>query len=414
KTLFITGASREIGLAIALRAARDGANIVVAAKTATAHPKLPGTIYTAAEEIEKAGGKALPCVVDIRMEDQVQKAVNEAVAQFGGIDILVNNASAINLVNTETLTMKSFDLMHGINSRGTFLCSKLCIPYLSKSANPHILNISPPLSMRQRWFKDHVGYTMAKYGMSMCVLGMSPELAKYGIAVNALWPRTAILTAAMKMLAGGDEVASQCRKPEIMADAAYLVLTKDSRTFSGQFCIDDDVLRREGGLTDKDLEQYSCVPGGQLLPDFFLDEPDAAKPAATSASSGAQSGQQQPGADVEASMKHLATAIDAEAVGLVKGLVELQLTDLNRSWLLNLKSMPGGLSEIRPGDSGSTEKPDTCMTMKSADLQQLVSGKLSATGAFMAGKLRITGNMGVAMKLEKVFRKAVAASSAKL
>lgn len=365
-----------------------------------------------------------------RMEDQVQKAVNEAVAQFGGIDILINNASAINLVNTETLTMKSYDLMHGINARGTFLCSKLCIPHLAKSANPHILNISPPLSMRPRWFKDHVGYTMAKYGMSMCVLGMAPELAKHGIAVNALWPRTAILTAAMKMLAGGDEVASQCRKPEIMADAAYLVLTKDSRTFSGQFCIDDDILKRDGGLTDKDLERYSCVPGGQLLPDFFLDEPEESKSTPNGSieslrqsyldTAGKKPEQQQQkqesggsAANVDASLKHLASAIDAEAVGLVKGLVQLQLTDVNRSWLLNLKSMPGGLSEIAAGAELS-DKPDTCMTMKSADLQQLVSGKLSATGAFMAGKLRITGNMSVAMKLEKVFRKAVAASKAKL
>uniref|UniRef100_A0A1I8FDW2 Hydroxysteroid dehydrogenase-like protein 2 n=1 Tax=Macrostomum lignano TaxID=282301 RepID=A0A1I8FDW2_9PLAT len=386
KTLFITGASRG-----------NWARNRLCAQPATLWPpRLPplipsclATIYTAAEEIEKAGGKALPCNGGPGAEGGERSR-----GSVRRIDILVNNASAINLVNTETLTMKSFDLMHGINSRGTFLCSKLCIPYLSKSANPHILNIS-----------RHCPCGSAGSRTTMCVLGMSPELAKYGIAVNALWPRTAILTAAMKMLAGGDEVTllwpPSAASRRLWLTPPYLVLTKDSRTFSGQFCIDDDVLRREGGLTDKDLEQYSCAASCCLI--FFLDEPDAAKPAATSASSGAQSGQQQPGADVEASMKHLATAIDAEAVGLVKGLVELQLTDLNRSWLLNLKSMPGGLSEIRPGDSGSTEKPDTCMTMKSADLQQLVSGKLSATGAFMAGKLRITGNMGVAMKLEKVF-----------
>ena len=267
KTLFISGASRGIGLAIALRAARDGANVAIAAKTADPHPKLAGTIYTAAAEVEAAGGKALPMVVDIRHEDQVWLAVQKTVETFGGIDILVNNASAISLTGTMQTPLKKFDLMHQINTRGTFACSQACIPFLAKSANPHILNISPPLSMNPKWFKGHVAYTMAKFGMSMCVLGMSPELAPKGIAVNALWPRTTIATAAVEML-GGDAMMQSSRKPDIMADAAYAILTKNSRECTGNFFIDEDLLRAEG-VTD--LEQYAMVPGGKLLPDYFLD-----------------------------------------------------------------------------------------------------------------------------------------------
>ncbi|MBX7165077.1 MAG: NAD(P)-dependent oxidoreductase [Pirellulales bacterium] len=267
KTLFITGASRGIGLSIALRAARDGANIVIAAKTSEPHPKLPGTIYTAANEVEAAGGKAFPLVVDIRNEDQVYTAVEQAVGRFGGIDILVNNASAISLTGTLETPMKRYDLMHQINTRGTYVCSQACIPHLKKAANAHILNNSPPLNMHPRWFKNHVAYTMAKYGMSMCVLGMSAELADAGIAVNAIWPRTAIATAAMKML-GGDAAMNQCRKPEIMADAAYAILTSDSRKCTGNFFIDEDLLRERGV---KDFEQYAVVPGHELMPDFFLD-----------------------------------------------------------------------------------------------------------------------------------------------
>jgi len=267
KTLFITGASRGIGLAIALRAARDGANIVIAAKTTEPHPKLPGTIYTAAEEIEKAGGKALPYVVDVREEAQIQAAVQKAVETFGGIDILINNASAISLTKTTDTPMKRYDLMHQINTRGTFACSQACIPFLKKAANPHILNISPPLQMETRWFAPHVAYTMAKFGMSMCVLGMAGELAADGIAVNALWPRTTIATAAVQNLLGGDEVVKGSRKPDIMADAAYIILTKPSREFTGQFCIDDETLA-SAGITD--LESYSVVPGAKLLPDFFV------------------------------------------------------------------------------------------------------------------------------------------------
>ncbi|KAI1904896.1 hypothetical protein AGOR_G00010390 [Albula goreensis] len=265
-TLFITGASRGIGKAIALKAAKDGANVVIAAKTAQAHPKLPGTIYTAAEEIEAAGGKALPCIVDVRDEKQIGDAVDQAVQKFGGIDIVVNNASAINLTGTLETPMKKVDLMLGINLRGTYLTSKMCIPYLLKSKNPHILNLSPPLNLNPIWFKNHTAYTMAKYGMSMCVLGMSEEF-RGSIAVNALWPKTAIQTAAMDML-GGDGVGKQCRKVEIMADAAYSILSKPS-SYTGNFIIDEDILKQEG---IKDFDIYAVAPGHPLLPDFFLDE----------------------------------------------------------------------------------------------------------------------------------------------
>ncbi|MCL2723790.1 MAG: NAD(P)-dependent oxidoreductase [Polyangiaceae bacterium] len=270
KTLFITGASRGIGKAIALRAARDGANVVIAAKTAEPNPKLPGTIFSAKEEIEAAGGKALACIVDVRMEDQIHAAVENAVSTFGGIDILVNNASAISLTGTLETPMKRFDLMHGVNVRGTFACSQACIPYLSNSDNPHILNISPPLNMEARWFSPHVAYTMAKFGMSMCVLGMADELKSKGIAVNALWPRTAIATAAVQNLLGGDAAIRGCRKPEIMADAAHTILTRKSSEFTGHFMIDEDVLRSAG---ISDLSHYAVTPGMKdedLFPDYFI------------------------------------------------------------------------------------------------------------------------------------------------
>lgn len=265
KTIFITGASRGIGKSIGLRLAREGANIIVAAKTAKPHPKLPGTIYTAAEEMEKAGGKALPVVVDVREQQKVQDAVNQAVKTFGGIDICINNASAIQLTSTLETDMKRYDLMHQINTRGTFLVSQTCIPHLLKAENPHVLNISPPLSMETRWFAPHVAYTMAKYGMSMCVLGMSGEF-KGRIAFNALWPRTAIATAAVQML-GGEEMMRQSRKPEIMADAVFHVLSKDFKNYTGQFLIDEEVLQAEGV---NDFDVYAYAPGEKLMPDFFL------------------------------------------------------------------------------------------------------------------------------------------------
>ncbi|XP_050101011.1 hydroxysteroid dehydrogenase-like protein 2 [Anopheles aquasalis] len=270
-TLFITGASRGIGKAIALKAARDGANIVLAAKTAEPHPKLEGTIYTAAAEIEAAGGKALPCVVDVRSEEAVRDAVQKAVAKFGGIDILVNNASAISLTGTEQTEMKRYDLMHSINTRGTFLVSKECLPYLRKSKHAHILNISPPLNMDPHWFSNHVAYTMAKYGMSMCVLGMAREFADAKISVNALWPRTLIYTAAVEMLHGRDSF-EYSRKPDIMADAAYAILSRAPGTRTGNFYIDDDLLAEEG---IKDFKQYACVPENalKLAQDIYVDTP---------------------------------------------------------------------------------------------------------------------------------------------
>jgi len=268
KTVFISGASRGIGKAIALRAAADGANIVIAAKTAEPHPRLPGTIYTAAEEIEKAGGKALPLMVDIRFGEQIAAAVGKAVETFGGIDILVNNASAIQLTGTLETPLKRYDLMNQVNARGTFACSQACIPHLLKAGNPHILNISPPLNMQAKWFKNHVAYTMAKYGMSLCVLGMAAEFAEKGLAVNALWPRTAIATAAVMNLLGGKEAVARCRTPQIMADAAHVVLCSDSKTTTGNFFIDDDVLKG-AGVTD--LSAYANVPDDQLMPDFFVE-----------------------------------------------------------------------------------------------------------------------------------------------
>ena len=271
KRIFITGGSRGIGLAIALKAARDGASVAIAAKTAEVNPKLPGTIYSAAAEIEAAGGVAIPIQCDLRDEEQITASIAKAAAEFGGIDILINNASAINLTKTEATPAKRFDLMFDVNVRGTFLTSQAAIPHLRESAkagrNPHILTLSPPLSMKAKWFQHHVAYTMAKYGMSMCVLGMSEEFRKEGIAVNALWPRTAIDTAALQMIPGVDTAA--CRTPEILADAAYIILNRESKGCTGNFFVDDELLASEG-ITD--LEKYSVVPGTKdFLLDFFLD-----------------------------------------------------------------------------------------------------------------------------------------------
>ena len=271
KTLFITGASRGIGLAIAKRAAQDGAQIVIAAKTTEPNPKLPGTIHSAAAEIVAAGGQALAVQTDIRDEASVLAAMEQAVARFGGIDILVNNASAISLTNTPSTPMKRFDLMFGVNVRGTFLCTQAALPHLKRAAqagrNPHVLNMGPPLSMRENWFRDHTAYTMAKYGMSMCTLGHAGEFRPLGIAVNSLWPRTAIATAALQMIPGLD--IARCRTPQILADAAHAILTSDARTTTGNFFIDDEVLASHG-VTD--LDCYSVTPGNRdFLPDFFLD-----------------------------------------------------------------------------------------------------------------------------------------------
>ena len=278
KTLFITGASRGIGLAIGLRAARDGANIVVAAKTAAPHKKLPGTVYSAAEDIEKAGGRALPLVVDVREPDSVNAAVAAAVDQFGGIDICVNNASAIQLTGTLATDIRRYDLMNQVNARGTFIVSRACLPHLLKAETPHVLMLSPPLDMSPRWFGSHVAYTMAKYGMSMCVLGMAEEFRDQGVAFNALWPRTGVATAAIEFALAGEEGMKHCRTPEIIADAAYAIFNKPSGQCTGNFFIDDVLLYAEG---ERDFDKYRVDPTKALMPDFFVPENTPLPPGVT-------------------------------------------------------------------------------------------------------------------------------------
>lgn len=407
KTVFISGASRGIGKAIALRCAKDGANVIIAAKTAEPHPKLPGTIYTAAKEIEEAGGNCLPCMVDIRYEDQVQKAFEDGAKKFGGIDILINNASAISLTGTLDTPMKKYDLMNQVNARGTFLCSKAAIPYLQKSKNPHILNLSPPLSLNPKWFKNNVAYTMAKYGMSFCVLGMSEEFKEDGIAVNALWPRTAIATDAIDFI-GSVEMRKQSRTVDIMADAAYQILTKDSRTFTGKFVIDEHILRDECGVTN--FDKYAVAPGNPLLLDFFLDEEENAqsatlvgqiksstpssKPAAAEQATSAGSGT----ANVASSMDKIRAMISPDLIQKMKGVYLFKIPDANPTdWYLDLKNGDGCLT------SGQYEGKVNCtMTMNAEVFEKLVKGDLKPTAAFMTGKLKIKGDMGLAMKLEKL------------
>ena len=275
KTLFVTGASRGIGLAIALRAARDGANIAIAAKTAEPHPKLPGTVYSAAREIEQAGGHALPLVVDVRDEAAVVAAVRECAEHFGGIDICVNNASAINLASIAQIDMRRYDLIQQINTRGTFVASRACLPYLQRAANPHILTLSPPLDLRPKWFAGHLAYSLSKYGMSLCMLGLAEEFRAAGVACNALWPRTTIATAAVEFALGGTEMMRRSRKPEIVAEAAYVILNRPSRECTGQFFIDDNVLFDAGV---RDFGPYSVQPGGKLLGDIFIDARSPAPP----------------------------------------------------------------------------------------------------------------------------------------
>ncbi|XP_066507326.1 hydroxysteroid dehydrogenase-like protein 2 [Hoplias malabaricus] len=398
-TLFITGASRGIGKAIALKAAKDGANVIIAAKTAEAHPKLPGTIYTAAKEIEAAGGKALPCIVDIRDETQISKAVESAVEKFGGIDILVNNASAISLTGTLDTPMKKVDLMLGINLRGTYLTSKLCIPHLLKSKNPHILNLSPPLNLNPVWFKSHTAYTMAKYGMSMCVLGMAEEF-RGSIAVNALWPKTAIQTAAMDML-GGTGVAKQCRKVDIMADAAYAILGKPVN-YTGQFVIDEDILKKEG---IKDFDPYAVVPGHPLLPDFFLDEePEKLEKlmkdhgASPAFKAGKSSSEASPSGPIDETFNMIQGILSPDLVGRTQGVYRFDLSGQNTGvWYIDLKN--------DAGSAGSGEPPvkaDVEMSLDSDDFIKMFSGNLKPTMAFMSGKLKIKGDMSLAIKMEKI------------
>lgn len=396
----ITGASRGIGKEIALKLAKDGANIVIAAKTATPHPKLPGTIYTAAEEVEKAGGKALPCIVDVRDEASVRSAVEGAVKTFGGIDILINNASAISLTGTQETEMKRYDLMHTINTRGTFLMSKMCLPYLKQGKNPHILNISPPLLMEPRWFSNHVAYTMAKYGMSMCVLGMHEEFRPYGIAVNALWPLTAIWTAAMDMLSGGAG-ASGSRKPEIVADAAYAVLSRNSREFTGNFALDEEVLREEG-VTD--FKKYAVDPDAPLTADFFipnienypktfLQSPERQKSITTLRKAAVEE-------DIGNVLTNMKKMLSNELVKKMQAVFEFTVTgDKERKITLDLKNGEGSVME--KGDDNAEVK----FTLAATDFAPLFRGEITPTNAFMAKKLKIKGDLTKAMRLEGVLKK---------
>uniref|UniRef100_A0A8B9C908 Hydroxysteroid dehydrogenase-like protein 2 n=1 Tax=Anser brachyrhynchus TaxID=132585 RepID=A0A8B9C908_9AVES len=427
-TLFITGASRGIGKAIALKAAKDGANIVVAAKTAEPHPKLPGTIYTAAAEIEAAGGKALPCIVNVREEQQIINAVEKAVKTFGGIDILVNNASAISLTGTLETDTKKVNLMMDVNVRGTYLTSKTCLPYLRKSKNPHILNLSPPMNMNPMWFKNHCAYTISKYGMSMCVLGMAEEF-RGEVAVNALWPKTAIHTAAMDML-GGSGIEKQCRKTDILADAAYCILTKP-KSFTGNFIIDEVLLREEGV---KDFDVYAIAPGHPLMPDFFLDaeiDVTAMKPESHGRESspcttrnnlflvGASqafkeekksSGSKHEGPDgakghtesasspVAETFRVIQGAISKEFVRSTQGVFQFELSgDDGGTWYIDLKTNDGSAGFGKPPVTA-----DVVMSMSSGDFVKMFTGKLKPTMAFMSGKLKIKGNMALAIKLEKM------------
>ncbi|XP_071586549.1 hydroxysteroid dehydrogenase-like protein 2 isoform X1 [Heliangelus exortis] len=404
-TLFITGASRGIGKAIALKAAKDGANIVIAAKTAEPHPTLPGTIYTAAAEIEAAGGKALPCVVNVREEQQIINAVEKAVKTFGGIDILVNNASAISLSGTLETEMKKVNLMMDVNVRGTYLTSKTCLPHLRKSRNPHILNLSPPMNLNPVWFKNHCAYTISKYGMSMCVLGMAEEF-RGEVAVNALWPKTAIHTSAMDML-GGAGIEKQCRKTDIIADAAYCILTKP-KTFTGNFIIDEVLLREEGV---KDFDVYAIAPGHPLMPDFFLDaETDATamthgasqaskeEEKLSEGAAGAKDHADKAQGPVAETFRVIQGSLSEEFVKSTQGVFQFELSgDGGGTWYIDLKTKGGGAGFGKPPAAA-----DVVMSMSSADFVKMFRGKLKPTLAFMTGKLRIKGNMALAIKLEKL------------
>lgn len=399
-TVFITGASRGIGKAIALKAAKDGANIVIAAKTTQVHPKLPGTIYTAAEEIEAAGGKALPCIVDVRDEQQISNAVKTAVEKFGGIDILVNNASAISLTNTMETPTKRVDLMMNVNTRGTYLTSKACIPHLKKSKIAHILNLSPPLNLNPLWFKQHCAYTIAKYGMSMCVLGMAEEF-KGEIAVNALWPKTAIHTAAMDML-GGSGIESQCRKVDIIADAAYSIFKKP-KSFTGNFIIDENILKEEG---IKNFDVYAIKPGNPLIPDFFLDEyPDTVIKKMESHGAVPKLEEEKPqppskprSGSVEETFRLIKDFLSDDIVKATQAIYEFKLSgEDGGTWFLDLKSKGGNAGHGEPPDQA-----DVIMTLSTDDFVKMFSGKLKPTMAFMSGKLKIKGNMALAIKLEKL------------
>ncbi|KFR15925.1 Hydroxysteroid dehydrogenase-like 2, partial [Opisthocomus hoazin] len=396
-TLFITGASRGIGKAIALKAAKDGANIVIAAKTAEPHPTLPGTIYTAAAEIEAAGGKALPCIVNVREEQQIINAVEKAVKTFGGIDILVNNASAISLTGTLETETKKVNLMMDVNVRGTYLTSKTCLPYLRKSRNPHILNLSPPMNLNPMWFKNHCAYTISKYGMSMCVLGMAEEF-RGEVAVNALWPKTAIHTAAMDML-GGSGIEKQCRKTDILADAAYCILTKP-KSFTGNFIIDEVLLKEEGV---KDFDVYAIAPGkSHLSPAGASQEEKRSGGSQGEGPGGAQADMEpaptKPPSPVAETFRVIQGAVSVEHVRSTQGVFQFELSgDEGGTWYIDLKTEGGSAGFGKPPVTA-----DVVMSMSSADFVKMFTGKLKPTLAFMSGKLRIKGNMALAIKLEKM------------
>ncbi|KAF7495582.1 Hydroxysteroid dehydrogenase-like protein 2 [Sarcoptes scabiei] len=398
KTIFVTGASRGIGKAIIMKMAKDGANVVIAAKTTEKHSKLEGTIFTAAKEVEDVGGKALPVKCDIRDEENVISAVNEAVKKFGAIDIVINNASAISLTTTEDTTMKKYDLMNQINTRGTYMTSKYCIEHLKKSSNPHILTLSPPLEMKPHWFGRHLAYTISKYGMSLCVLGLSDELKEFGIGVNALWPRTAIWTAAMNMLGGGQsEMANLCRNVDIMADSAYAILSKDSKTCTGNFFIDEEVLRNEG-ITD--FSPYAIKQGSELLADFFIPEYlmkgltvnfDQNPESSTSSASTSNDN------DVAKVFEKIPSLLNdqmrkdlnASLVFVVSDRIFIIDTNSPEMLKLDVKEMP--------------PHSDVTMITDNETFIKMSSGKLKSTNAFMAGKLKIKGNLSLAMKVGKIF-----------
>jgi len=422
RTVFISGASRGIGRDIALKLAKDKANIIIAAKTAQPHPKLAGTIYTVAEEVEAAGGKALPCVVDIRDENQVRESVQKGVEKFGGIDILVNNASAISLTKTADTDMKRYDLMHSINARGTFLVTKTCLPFLQKGKNPHILNLSPPLSLKPHWFQNHVAYSLAKYNMSLFALGWAEEFKSNGIAVNCLWPATAIYTAAMEMLGGGSSIKEQCRMPEIMSDAAYSILCQDSTSATGNFYIDENVLRDEG-ITD--LTPYAYNKDIQLMPDFFLESPNTvhssqyaivgkdgapqkAAPvppvspanAAAAAKSDADSGASESGA-VSGVLKQIEGFLNPELVKSINAVFQFDVKGAEEGvYFLDMKSGSGSVGKGTPSN-----KSDCTISVSGEDFVKLFSGKLSPTSAYMMGKIKIKGDMTKAMALDKLLGK---------
>ncbi|NXR92972.1 HSDL2 protein, partial [Hypocryptadius cinnamomeus] len=391
RTLFITGASRGIGKAIALKAAKDGANIVIAAKTAEPHPTLPGTIYTAAEEIEAAGGKALPCIVNVREEQQIINAVEKAVKTFGGIDILVNNASAISLTGTLETATKKVNLMMDVNVRGTYLTSKACLPYLRKSKNPHILNLSPPMNLNPMWFKNHCAYTISKYGMSMCVLGMAEEF-RGEVAVNALWPKTAIHTAAMDML-GGAGIEKQCRKTDILADAAYCILTKP-KTFTGNFIIDEVLLREEGV---KDFDVYAIAPGKRDLLKVRSAAQEEKKlsrsqqEGADAAKAKTESAAATPSGAVAETFRVIQGAVTEEYVRSTQGVFQFELSGKP----IACAALPGKRHWVFSDRNALEAGPE-------ADQLLFVLCKLKPTLAFMTGRLRIKGNMALAIKLEKM------------